>query len=199
MVAWAIGAVVALLLVAPLAFVLSAPARHAVSGRNLTHATLATTGPAGQSSALGVAIPGVEAKTGLKYSDGACPSGGPCLRLAGQVSGLNAAAIEFSTSANGGRQCVGYVYQDAGTWHFLNASCGLPGQLSPMVGNDATVHVPGQCANVRDAAVLSGKIVACLNDGSAVHVDGGPNYADGKLWWHLQKNGWMAHDFLVGA
>ena len=148
---------------------------------------------------MAAAIPGVEAKTGLKYSSGACPSSSPCLRLAGQTTGLNAAAIQFSTAGTGGRQCAGYVYKDPAGWHFVNATCGLPGQLSPLVGSQATVHVPGQCANVRDAAGLQGGIVACLNDGSSVHVDGGPNYADGKLWWHLEKNGWMAHDFLVSA
>ncbi len=61
------------------------------------------------------------------------------------------------------------------------------------------MHVPGQCANVRDAAGLGGSVIVCLNDGTAVRVDGGPNYADGKLWWHLEKQGWMAHDFLIGA
>ncbi len=200
MIAWVIGAVVALLLLAPLAFVLVAPARHPVTGRTASHSTLATTGPtSGERTVLAAAIPGVEAKTGLKYSDSACPSGTPCLRLVNQVSGLNAGAVEFSTASGAGRQCVGYVVQNAGAWHFLNATCGLPGQLSPMVGNEATVHVPGQCANVRDAAGLNGNVVTCVNDGSTVHVDGGPNYADGKIWWHLEKNGWMAHDFLIGA
>jgi hypothetical protein len=67
------------------------------------------------------------------------------------------------------------------------------------VGNQATVHVPGQCANVRDAAGLQGSVIVCLNDGTSVRVDGGPNYADGKVWWHLEKNGWMAHEFLVSS
>ena len=201
MVAWAIAAVVLVLLIAPLAYVLSPSVRHLSAARSSPRAALSRTGApvTAQSSAVAAAIPGVEAMTGLKYSSGTCPSSSPCLRLMGQATGLNAAAIQFSTAGTGGRQCAGYVYKDSAGWHFVNATCGLPGQLSPLVGSQATVHVPGQCANVRDAAGLQGGIVACLNDGSSVHVDGGPNFADGKLWWHLEKNGWMAHDFLVSA
>ncbi|TME44818.1 MAG: zinc ribbon domain-containing protein [Chloroflexi bacterium] len=69
-------------------------------------------------------------------------------------------------------------------------------QVSPLVGHDATVHVPGNCANVHASASLQGGVVACLYDGTTIHVDGGPVYADGFLWWHTSK-GWMAHDFLV--
>ena len=201
MVAWAIAAVVLVLLIAPLAYVLSPSARHLSAARTSPPPALTKTGTpaAGQASAVAAAIPGVEAKTGLKYSSGACPTNTACLRLAGQTTGLNAAAVQFSTAGTGGRQCAGYVYQDSGYWHFVDATCGLPGQLSPLVGSQATVHVPGQCANVRDAASLQGGVVACLNDGTSVRVDGGPNFADGKLWWHLEKNGWMAHEFLVSA
>lgn len=201
MLAWAIAAVVLVLLIAPLAYVLSPSARHPSATRTTARPALTKTGPpaTGQATAAAAAIPGVEAMTGLKYSSGACPSNSPCLHLLGQTTGLNAAAIQFSTAGTGGRQCAGYVSKDGTGWHFVNATCGLPGQLSPLVGSQATVHVPGQCANVRDAAGLQGAVVACLNDGSTVHVDGGPNYADGKLWWHLEKNGWMAHDFLVSA
>ena len=199
MAAWVIGAVLLVLLIAPLAYVLSPSARHLTATRTSPAPTLTRTGSAAEApgSAVAAAVPGVEAKTGLKYATGSCPSNSPCLRLVGQSAGLNAAAVQFSTAGTGGRQCAGYVYQDAVGWHFVNATCGLPGQLSPLVGNQVTVHVPGQCANVRDAAGLKGGIVACLNDGTSVRVDGGPNYADGKLWWHLEKNGWMAHDFLV--
>jgi len=203
LVGWAIAAVILVLLLAPLAYLLSPSARRLVAGQAPARptATSAMTGPPAspQASALGAAVPGVEAKTGLKYATGACPSNNPCLKLAGQTTGLNAAAIQFSTASTGGRQCVGYVYEDAGAWHFLDSTCGLPGQVGPLVGSQATVHVPGQCANVRDAAGLHGNIIACLNDGTSVRVDGGPNYADGKIWWHLEKKGWMAHDFLKSA
>ena len=37
-------------------------------------------------------------------------------------------------------------------------------------------------------------------DGSAVvwlRIDGGPTWADSRLWWH-EQHGWVAHDFLTG-
>jgi hypothetical protein len=111
--------------------------------------------------------------------------------------GTEAAAVVFSTASSAARQCVGYVYRTAGHWHFLDAICGLPDQLSPLVAHDATVHVPGNCANVRDGASLKAAVIACLKDGSTVHIDGGPTYADGRLWWH-EQHGWVAHDFLTG-
>jgi hypothetical protein len=194
---WALAAAAVILLLAPLAYVLASSGRHLVSARNPAPAQVVKT--SSTASALTAAIPGVEAKTGLKYATSSCPANTACLKFAGQTTGLNAAAVKFTTAGTAGRQCVGYVYQAGTAWHFLDATCQLPGQLSPLVGNAATVHVPGQCAHVRDAASLQGKIVACLNDGTTVRVDGGPNYAGGKLWWHLEKNGWMAHDFLVTA
>jgi hypothetical protein len=50
---------------------------------------------------------------------------------------------------------------------------------------------------VRDQANHNGTVVACLVDGTTVHIDSGPSYADGRLWWH-EAHGWMAHDFLTG-
>jgi hypothetical protein len=105
--------------------------------------------------------------------------------------------VLFATASSGGRQCVGYVYRTGGSWHFLDAVCGIPGQLSPLVGHDAAVHVAGSCANVRNQASLSGTVVGCVHDGTTVHIDGGPSYADGRFWWH-ETNGWIAHDFVTG-
>jgi hypothetical protein len=65
-----------------------------------------------------------------------------------------------------------------------------------MVAHDATVHLPANCANVREAASLKAHVVACLNAGTRVHIDGGPTYADSRLWWH-EKDGWIAHEFLT--
>jgi hypothetical protein len=111
--------------------------------------------------------------------------------------GKDAAAVIFSTANSAARQCVGYVYRSGGRWHFLDAHCGLPDQLSPLVAHEATVHVPGNCANVRDGASLKAGVVTCLKDGSTVHIDSGPDYADSRLWWHGPQ-GWIAHDFLTG-
>jgi hypothetical protein len=111
--------------------------------------------------------------------------------------GKDAAAVVFSTASSAGRQCAGYVYRSAGSWHFREAVCGIPGQLSPLIGHDATIHLPANCANVRQGASLKAHVVACLNAGTIVHVDGGPTYADTIIWWH-EPQGWIAEDFLTG-
>lgn len=145
------------------------------------------------------AVPGLEAMTGLKYQSAACPPDTACLHLVSQTDGVGAAALQFATAASAGRACEAFVYGDAGGWHYLNAVCALPDQLSPVVGRDATVHVPVDCAGVHVAVRLSSPIAACLQDGTIVRIDGGPDYVDGKLWWHLKGRGWLAHDFLVGS
>ncbi|HEV2014525.1 MAG TPA: zinc ribbon domain-containing protein [Candidatus Dormibacteraeota bacterium] len=193
---WVVMAVLALLLIAPLVYVLLPSIRPVAARPSSGSQLMATNGGAPSlNSAEAVAIAGVKAKTGLPYAAGKCASNAPCLTVAGQTLGQNAAAVLFSTASSGGRQCVGYVYRSGGSWHFLGAVCGLPGQLSPMVGHVATVHVPGNCANVRAGASLRAVVIACLKDGTTVQVDGGPTYADGRLWWH-EKHGWIAQDFL---
>jgi len=191
-----VAAVLAVLLIAPLAYVLLPAIRPALgqTGELLPATNAATPAP---NSALAAAIGGVKAKTGLPYAAARCATSGPCLTVAREISGEDGAAVVFSTAGTAGRQCVGYVFRASGSWHFLDSVCGLPGQLSPLVGRDATVHVPGNCANLRDQASLNGTVIACLNDATTVHIDAGPNYADGRLWWH-GTNGWIAHDFLTG-
>src|SRR5438270_7297232 len=192
-----VGTVLVVLLIVPLAYMLL-PAGRPVASRQGTPPHLpSTSATVAAGTPQAAAIPGVEAKTGLHYGSGKCASGTACLSLVSQTVGQDAAAVVFSTAGSAGRQCVGYVYRSGGHWQFLDAACGLPGQLSPLVGHDATVHVPGNCANVRDGASLKASVVACLNDGTTVHIDGGPTYADARVWWH-EKRGWLAHDFLVG-
>jgi hypothetical protein len=189
-------AIVAVLLIAPLLYVLLASGRPVAARPGAPGQPPSATGATAGATPQAAAIPGVEAKTGLRYSAGKCATTAACLTLASQTVGQDAAAEVFSTAAAGGRQCVGYVYKSGGRWHFLDAVCGLPGQVSPLVGHDATVHVPGSCANVRSGASLTARVVACIYDGTTVHVDGGPTYADSRVWWH-QTRGWMAHDFLT--
>jgi hypothetical protein len=186
----AVLAALALLLIVPLVYA-RLSAGHTVAARSPLPSTGGTA-----SSPKAAAIPGVEAKTGLRFAAN-CSTNAPCLSFVSQITGTNAAAVIFSTAKSGGRECAGYVYRQGTSWRGLDAVCGLPGQLSPLVGHDATVHVPNSCANVRSAAGLTARVVACVYDGTVVHVDGGPTYADGRLWWQL-KSGWMAHDFLVG-
>jgi hypothetical protein len=167
-----------------------------VAGRQSTPGRLPSTAADVGATALSAAIPGVEAKTSLHYQTKKCATNAPCLRVASQTAGTDAAAVLFSTAATAGRQCVGYVYRSSGRWHFHDAVCGLPDQLSPLIGHDATVHLPANCANVRETASLQARVIACLNAGSTIHVDGGPTYADGRLWWH-ETQGWIAHEFLI--
>lgn len=190
-----VAAVLALLLIAPLAYVLI-PSIRAAAVRPSSEQASNTPAPP-PTSEQSVAIAGVKAKTGLPYAAARCATSGPCLTMVHETRGQDAAAVLFSTAGTSGRQCVTYVYRTGGSWRFLEAACGLPGQLSPLVGQNATVHVPGNCANVRDQASLNGRVVGCLNDGTTVHIDGGPNFADGRLWWH-EARGWIAHDFLTG-
>jgi hypothetical protein len=191
-----VATVLAVLLIAPLAYVLL-PSIRPVAVRQASQSARATsTAMPAPNSARAVAIAGVKAKTGLPYAAARCASSGPCLTMVRETVGQDAAAVLFSTAGSGGRQCVGYVFRTGVGWHFLDALCGLPGQLSPLVGQNGTVHVPGSCANVRNQATLNGTVVGCLYDGTVVHIDGGPTYADGRLWWH-EAQGWMAHDFLT--
>jgi hypothetical protein len=191
-----VAAVLVILLIGPLAYVLL-PSIRPVAARQVNEGQTPTNSlTPGSASAQAVAIAGVKAKTGLPYAAARCATG-PCLTVAGETVGQDAVAVLFSTAGTGGRECVGYAYRTGGSWRFLEATCGLPGQLSPLVGHDATVHVPGSCANERDQPSLNGNVVSCLHDGMTVHIDAGPNYADGRLWWH-ETHGWMSHDFLTG-
>ena len=187
--------VVAVLLLVPLAYLLIPTGRSATVGRTASHLPV-TNSSVAAGTPQAVAIAGVQAQTGVRYR-GKCSGPAPCLSITAQTIGDGAAAIVFSTAATGGRECAGYVVRNAGTWRLLGTQCGLPGQVTPLVGRNATVRVPGNCANVRDTASLKASVVACLNDGAAVKIDHGPVFADGLMWWHLSK-GWMAHDFLVG-
>jgi hypothetical protein len=192
-----VAAVLMILLIAPLAYVLL-PSLRPVAARQASAGQSATgTGPPTSNSARAVAIAGVKAKTNLPYAAASCGTKGACLTVVRETLGQDAAAVLFATASSGARQCVGYVYRTGGSWHFLDAVCGIPDQLSPLVGHDAAVHVPGSCANVRDQASISGRVVGCVYDGTTVRVDGGPTYADGRLWWH-EAQGWLAHDFLTG-
>lgn len=191
------GLVLAVLLIVPVAYLVASA--HPTATRQLATSHPPTAGgslpKAGTPEA--VAISAVQAKTGLKYST-SCSGSAACLSLTGQNLGQGAAAFVFATAKTGGRECVSYVVQTNGAWHPLGSVlCALPNQVSPLIGRDATVHVPGNCANVHAAASLQGGVVTCLYDGTAVHVDGGPTAADGFVWWHTAK-GWIAHDFLVG-
>jgi len=185
----AAGAVVT---VALAAVVLSATAARTSNGSHPAASRTSAAVPAG--SALAAAVPAVQAASGLRFSTGSCQPG-RCLKFAGEVHGLNAAAVEFSLGD--GRACAAYLSREQGAWKPVAARCAPASQLAPMIGRRDTVHVPGNCANVRRSASLDGRVIACLGDGTAVTLDAGPNAGAGHLWWHLQGLGWMAQDFLL--
>lgn len=196
-IALVVAAILAVLLIVPLAYVLLPAGRAAVDHQNAAgHLPLTNSSTEG-ATAQAAAIPGVEAKTHLHYQPDKCATNASCLTIASETMGKDAAAVVFSTANSAARQCVGYVYRIDGRWHFRDAVCGLPEELSPLIGHDATVHLPANCANVRAGASIKAHVVTCINGGTIIHIDGGPTYADGRLWWH-EKDGWIAHDFLTG-
>jgi hypothetical protein len=196
-IALVVAAILAVLLIVPLAYVLL-PAGRAAVDQQRASSHLPSINGATADTAQAAAIPGVEAKTHLQFHTGTCDAGTPCLTVASVTMGKDAAAVIFSTASSAARQCVGYVYRSAGRWHFLSAVCGLADKLSPLIDRDAAIRISGNCANVREAPSLKAHVVACLTDGTTVHIDGGPTYADSRLWWH-QNQGWMAQDFLTGT
>jgi hypothetical protein len=196
-IALVVAAILAVLLIVPLAYVLLPAGRAAVERQSAASQLGLTNGATAGDTAQAAAIQGVEAKTHLPYQAGTCATNVPCLTVASERMGKDAAAVVFSTASSAGRQCAGYVYRSDGSWHFRQAVCGLPGQLSPLIGHDATIHLPANCANVRQGSSLKAHVVACLNAGTIVHVDGGPTYADTIIWWH-EPQGWIAEDFLTG-
>jgi hypothetical protein len=99
-------------------------------------------------------------------------------------------------SGCGGAGCWVYLFEDASGWHFVNAACAQSPGYVP--GAQDLVRVSGGgCANVRSGPGLKGLVVGCLPDQTMVDVDSGPDYTDGKIWWHLKGKGWMAHEFLI--
>src|SRR5579864_267393 len=197
---WVAAAIVLLLLLVSVVVVLFK--RRSAAGVRQTAATsprasVPATKGLTPGSPQAVAAAGVQAKTGVAYS-ASCAGKPACLSITGQTIGQAAAAVDFSTATSGGRECVGYVVQQSGAWKLLNATCALPGHVAPMVGRNATVHIPGNCARVRTIPSLSGGVAGCLYDGTTVSVSGGPVYADNLMWWQTNK-GWMAHDFLFAG
>src|SRR2546423_4719465 len=140
------------------------------------------------------------AERDLAIADCGTSSPGPgrdcfqALNAADAIVGTNAG---YFHAARFGTGCWVYVYTDGAGWHYVDVRCAqAPGQL-PRLDTDDLVHVSG-CANVRSQPGLQAPIVRCLANGTAVHVSSGPVYTDGKLWWLLQGQGWMAHESLIG-
>jgi hypothetical protein len=109
------------------------------------------------------------------------------------VVGSNAGYFHGNRFGSG---CWVYVYQDATGWHFLDVACGQAVGSLPTLNTDDLVYASG-CGNVRAEPSLQAQVVRCLPSGTNVHLGNGLVYADGKLWWLVQNQGWMAHELLV--
>ena len=146
---------------------------------------------------------------GPKYSSGSCQptQQKPCLTGGQVTTGVHAAYAKFAVAGTaGGAACWDYVYEDARGWHGRNAVCTQNVGWAPEIGAGHIVTVPGACANVRDHAGLSGHIMTCLPDGTAIELDAGPTFIDddpnsagpihGRLWWHIKGKGWVAHELI---
>jgi uncharacterized protein YkwD len=79
------------------------------------------------------------------------------------------------------------------------ASAPLPAAASLFAGVTAFVTGTGgnDCLKVHDGPSLSAGLVACLPDGSAMVVTGGPVIADGYTWWRLGDLGWAVGAYLI--
>jgi hypothetical protein len=157
--------------------------------------------PQEEAAMIAVGKPAIEADYG--WPDwSACVNGQQCYEVGSPsraMVGTNAGTFYgiYGQYPGGGlgSPCWVFLFEDAGGWHYVNAGCAQARGYVPGPGDRVFVN-PG-CANVRDAPGLSAKVLACLNNGTVVDVDGAPTFVDGHIWWHLAGHGWMAHDFLV--
>ncbi len=153
-------------------------------------------------TALEAGIAGIEAKTGLTYSGGACTSYQSCLGTAhafGEPGFGNAEYVTIQHSTSGAQDCFAYVFVESG-WHYSQpVVCPPYLGYNPAYGVEDHVAVPGSCANVRLGPGLSSKVLTCLKDGTSVTIDSEfPRYVDKHIWWSINGHyGWMAHDFLI--
>jgi hypothetical protein len=176
----------------------SSPIR-ATASPSSTGSTVVTTTPTNQCCADGARQAG---SAGLGKSLGipvGPPCDGPsCITFERQHDGVNAAYMYFSVrTANFQHACLTYVFKEAAAWEYLESRCEGDHLISPYVGSAVQVHVPTGCANIRATPRLGAALVGCVPNGTRAGIDDGPTFADGRLWWHLTGNGWMAHDFLL--
>jgi hypothetical protein len=149
-----------------------------------------------------VGAPAIERALGMKDWS-VCSNGENCFRAGTSASamvGSNAAVFDggFGVFPGGGlgAACWVFLSKDSSGWHYVNSGCAQnPGFVPGSFDSGAHVFVTG-CANFRDVAALSGKVLGCLGNGTVVGVDSAPVYQDGHIWWHLAGRGWMAHDYL---
>src|SRR5438067_4144772 len=148
---------------------------------------------------VAVGKPAAARQLGITDCGSSSPGAGhDCFMALGASDAMVGTDAGYFHGARFGSGCWVYLYEDGSGWHFVDVQCAqAPGSL-PRIEMDDLVKVSG-CANVRSEPGLQARIVACLPNGTTVHVVGGPVYRDGKLWWLLQGQGWVVHDSLVGG
>jgi len=136
----------------------------------------------------------------------ACPVNRACTAVGVEHDGTQAAYFIGVAGSNRDLIACGvYVIHIQAGWQPLSQDCGYP-MIFPAVGQSGPVGLgfenrhPGDCANVRTLPGPTGKVVACLPDGTQVRLDSGPAYVPlattNGLWWHIAGRGWMVDDFL---
>ena len=140
-----------------------------------------------------------------------CAGGSPpCMSVRGEPQiGYYAAYAVFDLNPSDGANamCISYVsyIEDPnafanGPWHPVGVTCSSSVEHLVQLGGQAQVKVSG-CANVRSFPA-AGDVLSCLPNGTQVTIDEGPVALNGdtkRIWWHLQKRGWMAHELLLGV
>src|SRR4029077_7460279 len=100
-----VAAILAVLLVVTLAYMVLPAGRALVDPQRAASHLPQTSGPIAAETAQAAAIPGVEAKTHVPYRNGTCPTDAPCLTVASETVGEDAAAVVFSTATSAAREC----------------------------------------------------------------------------------------------
>jgi hypothetical protein len=78
-------------------------------------------------------------------------------------------------------------------WRLLSGSPAPTAVLTR--GGNAIVTNTGTCLNVRESASVNARILACLSDGTMVHIADGPVEMEGYRWWLIEAGamrGWSA-------
>lgn len=132
-----------------------------------------------------------------------------CMAVHGEPQlGFYAAYVLFDLKPPEGKNalCISYLSYvternrmfASGPWHQVGVACGPSDANLLQLGTRARIHVAG-CANVRTFPA-AGKVVRCLPNGTSATIDDGPIAITGdtqRLWWHLQKQGWIANELLA--
>ena len=162
----------------------------------------------GYASARAAAMAGSASQTTLVVdSMAACPVNRACTAVGVEHDGIDAAYfIGFVGSNKNLIACGTYVVRERAGWRPMSQNCPGGGPIFPAIGQTGSVglgfqnRAPGDCANVRTLPGPTGKVIACLRDGTQVRLDTGPAYVPmantNGLWWHIAGKGWMADDFL---